>query len=110
MKETLKSTRALVHKILTENEKARGSDSYLYFCVINAVAEKNGITVDNMTVRDFLCNLGRSPFPPFETVRRARQWAQSQLPDLSADEQVTEWRAENELEYKAVFAGGGANG
>ena len=106
MRATLKSTRALVCQILTENEKAKGSDSYLYFCVIKAVAEKNGISVDNMTVREFLCNLGQSPFPPFETVRRARQWAQSQLPDLSADERVTEWRAENELEYKAVFANG----
>lgn len=102
----LKNTRALVVNILVENEKARGSDSYLYFCVLNAVAEKNGIALDDVTVKDFLCNLGQSPFPPYETVRRSRQWAQQKFPFLSADERVKGWRADNELEYKAVFANG----
>lgn len=103
---SLKNTRALVVEILTENEKARGSDSYLYFCVINAIAQKNGIRLDDVTVKDFLCNLGRSPFPPYETVRRSRQWAQQKFPELSADERVTGWRTGNELEYKAVFTNG----
>ena len=106
----LKNTRALVVEILSANEKARGSDSYLYFCVLNAVAEKNGIALDDITVRDFWLNMTDSPFPPYETVRRSRQWAQQKFPFLSADERVKGWRAENELEYKAVFAGGGANG
>lgn len=102
----VKNTRALVVNILVENEKARGSDSYLYFCVLNAIAEKNGIALDDVTVKDFLCNLGHSPFPPYETVRRSRQWAQQKFPFLSADERVKGWRAENEIEYKAVFTNG----
>lgn len=42
-KEKLKSTEALVKKILEDNEKARNSDNYLYLCVIDFIAAYKGI-------------------------------------------------------------------
>jgi hypothetical protein len=95
----LKTTTALVHSILEEDEKARNSDSYLYLRVLNTVADKEHINLNEIHVIDFLLNLSKSPFPPFESVRRTRQKLQEKLPHLAPCKAVEELRAENEVAF-----------
>lgn len=102
MKKDLKTTTALVQAILEEDPQARNSDSYLYLRVLNTVAEKEHIDLNEIHVIDFLLTLHKSPFPPFESVRRTRQKIQEKYPHLSPCKAVEELRAENEeafLEY-----------
>lgn len=101
----LKSTKALVQAILERDQKARNSDSYLYLTVLNIIAEKEKINLHNITVIDFLLNLKRSPFPPFESVRRARQKIQEKCPWLCSCETVSEYRAENEEAFREFARG-----
>lgn len=105
-KEQLKTTTALVLKLLAEEPKTRNSDSYLYFRVINTVAAKHRIDLSRLTVTEFLLGLKRSPFPPFESVRRARQKLQRKSPELAACEAVEQGREENETVYKEYARGG----
>ena len=99
MKKDLKTTTALVQAILEEDEKARNSDSYLYLRVLNMVAEKEHIDLNKIHVIDFLLNLHKSPFPPFESVRRTRQRVQEKNPHLAPCKVVEEYRAEKEEEF-----------
>lgn len=92
----LKTTKALVLTILEEDTQARNSDSYLYLRVLNTVAEKEHINLNEIHVIDFLLNLHKSPFPPFESVRRTRQKIQEKYPHLAPCKVVEEYRAENE--------------
>lgn len=96
----LKTTKALVTVILEQDEAARNSDSHLYFRVINTIAAKHSIDLGSIPVIDFLLNLKNSPFPPFESVRRARQKIQRACPWLAASAEVELLRAENEHEYR----------
>lgn len=96
----LNSTKELVAIILEQDEDARNSDSYLYLCVINAIAHKNNIDLNEILVVDFLLGLSKSPFPPFESVRRSRQKLQRAFPHLAACQEVEEIREENEHEYR----------
>lgn len=100
MKE-LKSTKALVQFILETEKRARNSDYYLYFRVIKAIADKHHIDLKKIPVTDYLLNMELSAlFPPFESVRRARQKAQAEHPALAACEEVRSKRAELEEVYK----------
>ena len=101
----LKTTKALVTVILEQDEKARNSDSHLYFRVINAIAAKHNIDLTHIPVVDFLLNLNKSVFPPFESVRRARQKIQNTCPWLAASAEVEQIRAENEHEYREFARG-----
>lgn len=92
----LKTTKALVKVILEEDEKARNSDSHLYFRVLNTIADERHIDLSKMSVVQFLLNLSISPFPPFESVRRTRQKLQEKNPRLAPCKVVEEYRAENE--------------
>ena len=96
----LKSTKALVKSILEADEKARNSDSYLYLKVIKHIAVNYGIDLHQITIIDFLLNLVGSVFPPFESVRRARQKLQEKFPHLAADPVIELFRAENEEVYR----------
>jgi hypothetical protein len=102
----LKSTKALVKAILEEDEKARNSDSLLYLKVLSVVAAKKQIRLDAISVPHFLSCLSGTEFPPFESVRRARQKIQAAHPELSACERVEGFRAENEAEYRAFARSG----
>ena len=95
----LKTTKALVTVILEQDERARNSDSHLYFRVINTIADKHNIDLTKIPVIDFLLNLKKSPFPPFESVRRSRQKIQRACPELAACKKVAECRAEKEEEF-----------
>ena len=96
----LKSTKHLVSLILNQDEKARNSDSYLYFRVINTIADKNNIDLTKIPVTSFLLNMNQFPFPPFESVRRTRQKVQEECPHLSASPKIEGFRAENEQIFR----------
>ena len=106
MKE-LNATKQLVTSILERDERARNSDSFLYLRVISYIADKNGIDLNRVPVTEFLLNMNTPPikFPPFESVRRARQKAQAEYPHLAACDKVAGFRAENQGEYLAFARG-----
>lgn len=101
----LKNTTALVKSILEQDERCRNSDSLLYLEVLFAVADKKGIPLSFMTVPMFLLDHHGTNFPPFESVRRARQKVQEHNPHLAACGAVKGFRAENEAEVRAYVAG-----
>lgn len=100
MRAQLNTTKALVKSILEQDQKARNSDSYLYFKVINTIAEKKEINLSDIPVTDFLLNISSSPFPPFESVRRTRQKLRREFPHLEAAPEVEVFRADNEEVYR----------
>ena len=87
---------ALVKEILEKDEQARNSDSLLYLRVLRKVEQEQRETLNGITVVDFLLNYQGKIYPPFESVRRARQKLQRAYPELDACEEVQEYRAENE--------------
>ena len=103
----LKTTKARVLAILQQDERARNSDSHLYFRLIGELGREKGIDMNFVTVTAFLLNMNEWGFPPFESVRRARQKLQQEFPELSANEQVQAFRDAKESEY-LEFARGGA--
>lgn len=101
----LKQTSKLVKSILTDDKRTRNSDSFLYLQVLKHYAEQTGKPVQEMSVQDFLLNMGNLGVPPFETVRRSRQQAQRKHPELAANATVTQMRQENECAYYAFAVG-----
>lgn len=95
----LKDTTALVKSILEQHEECRSSDSFLYLKVLRVIAKEKHISLEFMTILDFLANYHGKAFPPFESVRRARQKLQATYSDLAACQKVQEARMENEAEY-----------
>lgn len=89
---------ALVKGILVEDKRARDSDSYLYLRVLKQIELDQETKLTGVTVIDFLLNLQGKVYPPFESVRRARQKVQRAHPELSACEEVLALRAEREAE------------
>ena len=102
MKERLNTTLALVRNILESDDLARNSDNHLYLKVLETVASSKGIEIDldNISITDFLVNMDLMGFPPFESVRRARQKNQAKFPWLAASDEVTMLRSENEEAYR----------
>ncbi len=96
MKNKLYETKALVKEILEVNESTRNSDSELYVEVCYAINPR----AMRMPFEEVALNLSQLGLPPFESVRRARQKAQAENPSLRANEEITYWRAENELAYE----------
>lgn len=103
----LKTTRSRVLEILQKDERARNSDSYLYFRLIGELGQEKGIDMNFVTVTAFLLNMAEWGFPPFESVRRTRQKVQREFPELSANEQVKAFRDEREMAFRE-FARSGA--
>ena len=101
----IKHTSDLVKGLLTEDEKCRNSDSYLYLRVLSIIADNKYIDLKSITIPDFLMIYHGTVFPIFETVRGARQKVQEHHPELCACEAVQEFRMENELEYRAYARG-----
>lgn len=102
----LKNTTALVKSILEQDKTARNSDSFLYLKVLSAVAEQNGVRLETISVPFFLLELQGTEFPPFESVRRARQKIQRRHPELAACEAVEGFRNENKMIYRAYARAG----
>lgn len=95
------TTTDYVRTILEENEKARNSDNYLYYCIIRKLGKSNGIDIDKMSVTEFFLHMKDYKMPNFETVRRTRQKLQATHPELKACKEVEETRAINEDIYRA---------
>lgn len=96
----LKKLTKLVKAILEQDERARNSDSYLYLRVIRIFADKKGVDINKMSIPLFLLNMNELGFPPFESVRRTRQKAQAECPELASSKVVAERRAEAEKDYR----------
>lgn len=92
----LKSIKALVKSILELDERARNSDSYLYFRILERIDK----AVLALPVHEFLLSMGMNGIPPFESVRRTRQRVQAECPWLSACDRVKEFRADNEETFR----------
>ena len=101
MKQQLQSTKALVKTILEQDERARNSDSYLYFRILERIDK----AVLTLPVSEFLLSMGTKEIPPFESVRRTRQMIQSECPWLAACDKVKEFRADNEEAYRDFARG-----
>lgn len=97
----LQSTKVLVKSILEADEKARNSDSFLYFKLLERI-DKAVLTV---SVHDFLLGMGLMGIPSFETVRRTRQKVQAECPWLAASSRVAKYRAVNEEIYRNFARG-----
>lgn len=101
----LKTTTKLVKAILEEDERARNSDSFLYFKVLKACGKKNGIDLYRMSVAAFLLDMDKLDVPGFETVRRTRQKIQQHHPELAACDRVAGMRMVNETEFRQYARG-----
>ena len=96
----LYTTTKLVKQILIEDKRARNSDSFLYFKVLDTLGQARGIDIDSMAVTTFLLKMSELKFPCFETVRRTRQKIQQCHPELAANSNVEAQRIVNEEEYR----------
>ena len=101
----LKHTTALVKAILEQDKQSRNSDSFLYFRVLEIIGKRKGIDIDEMSIPYFLLYMSGKDFPPFESVRRARQKIQEHNPDLAACEIIKDFRALNEEGYREYARG-----
>lgn len=101
----LKNTTALVKSILETDVDSRNSDNSLYLKVLIEIAEEKGIDITCVSVVLYLSSLAGTVFPPFESVRRARQKLQRRYPELAASKEVREFRAENEEVYEEYATG-----
>lgn len=100
LRKDLKTIKGLVKYVLENFEKARNDDNYLYLIVCELIALANNNDLGKISVINFFLNLSKSPYPPFESVRRSRQKLQREFPHLSSCEVVSELRAENEEAYR----------
>lgn len=101
----LKTTTKLVKRILEDDRQTRNSDSFLYLKVIEHIAEENGIDLYGISIPVFLISMKENGFPPFESVRRARQKIQQVYPHLATSDAVNEMRAVNEERFLAYARG-----
>jgi hypothetical protein len=101
----LKTTTALVKAILEQDKLCRNSDSILYYRVLEIVGKRKGVDINEMSIPYFLLNMSGVEFPPFESVRRARQKIQEHHPELGACEKVADARAMNEFGYREYARG-----
>ena len=102
----LKSVTKIVKAILEDDKQSRKSDSLLYLRVLKVYGLTNGIDIESMSVPCFLMNMNKYGFPPFESVRRARQKIQATFPELAACGKTSEMRMKNESKFRAFAAGG----
>lgn len=103
--EELKNITQLVKLVLDQDEKARNSDSYLYFRILGILGERKGIDINHTPVTLFLLKMKEWGFPPFESVRRARQKIQAEFPELAGNAKVSAMRAEREKEFREFARG-----
>lgn len=101
----LKPVTKVVKAILIEDERSRNSDSFLYLKVLEHYAARHDINLQKVSIADYLTNMAANIFPPFETVRRARQKLQRSFPELAACEKVEAMRCVNEREFREYARG-----
>lgn len=101
----MKNTTALVKAILEQDKRCRNSDSFLYFRVLGIIGMRKGIDINEISIPYFLLNMSGTEFPPFESVRRARQKIQEHNPELAACDAVADARAMNEAMFRDYARG-----
>lgn len=106
MRHKLNEIKSRVLKILQEKPQARNSDNLLYLYVIREIAEEQQINLNFISIEDFLITMPISVFPPFESVRRARQKVQAENKELSADSAVEVFREEFREEFRKFARSG----
>lgn len=104
-KQELMTTKALVRHILETDERARNCDNYLYLKVLGVVAREKNKDILMVPVSEFLTRSSEWGIPPFETVRRTRQYIQRKIPGLAACKTVEDFRKENEADFKDFARG-----
>lgn len=104
-REELINTTKVVKTLLEDDPQTRNSDSYLYLKVLGVVEKEKNININRVPVKDFLINMNKWGFPPFETVRRTRQKLQNTFPALSAKTEIKAARKENERVVKEYAVG-----
>lgn len=104
----LKNISEIVKTILKADQKARDNDSFLYLRVLEYYGFLNGVDVRTMTVPTLLLRMQELGFPKFESVRRARQKAQTQYPELAASKRAQDGRMEAERKFRAFALEGKA--
>lgn len=86
----------LVKALLETKPECRNSDTVLYKEVLQVVEFATGADILSLSVEHFLDCIKLYGCPNFETVRRARQKAQEQHPELRAAQAVETVRRHNE--------------
>lgn len=100
-KQELFTTKELVKCVLEQVPKTRNSDMLLYFVICDRV----NATALELPFGSVITNLDKYNLPPFETVRRTRQFIQRKFPELDACEDVQAVRGENEAVFKDFARG-----
>ena len=95
-KEEIKSTEALVKKILEKSKKARNSDDYLYVRVIKELYP-NALKYPFEWV---MLNIRKYDLPCYETVSRERRKIQAEHPELWSNKTVRRFRREAEKDFE----------
>lgn len=96
-----KNIKRTVKNILSEDEKSRSSDKWLYSILVER-GENDGLTARERRRLVYLIRKGK--LPNFATVMRSRQYIQAQSPELT--EKITaRQRAELEEIYRQEFRG-----
>jgi hypothetical protein len=94
-----------VRDILENFKQARNCDGLLYLKVLEHYSYQKDIELRFLSVPVFLSRMDELGFPPFESVRRARQKLQATYPHLAADKAVEGFRMENETTYREFARG-----
>ena len=97
--EKIESVADTVRDILELYPATRDNDNILYYYVIKEHCDINGIDIDIMSVTAFLFHMREYGFPPFETVRRARQKIQHDHPELASSKYIQKIRKQEEDAY-----------
>lgn len=95
----IESVAETVRDILELYPKTRDDDNILYYKVLKIHGDINGIDINIMSVASFLFHMKEYGFPPFETVRRARQKIQHDHPDLASSKYIQKIRKQEEDVY-----------
>ncbi len=82
----------VVKQVLTDDERARGDDFYLY----GRVMSKIDSTFESMSAKFFFNNAKELKYIPFESVRRSRQKIQAENEELKPSESIVSARKRNE--------------
>ena len=101
----LKTVTAVVRNILESYKQTRSCDGLLYLKVLEHYSLQKNIELRFLSVPVFLTQMDEMGFPPFESVRRARQKLQATYPHLSASDAVQAFRTENEATYREYSRG-----
>lgn len=97
----LKKTKKVVEMLLRDDPQTRNSDSFLYLKVIEVMASYPPAVME-MPISEFLMRYKELGYPPFESVRRARQKVQQEYPYLKACEKVEAERVNNIKYYQNI--------